>query len=141
MAIRGGEGLVISYGKCCYPVPGDPIVGHMSSGKGFVVHIETCNNMTEIQRRTPNEIIPARWSESMQGEYLAALRLEVERQKGIIAELASIVTQQDAGIDNIKVDERTSRLSSAQSGKLASCTRAAASRYSLAQATRQPAMR
>ena len=112
VAIRGSEGLVISYGKCCYPVPGDPIVGHMSSGKGFVVHIETCNNMTEIRRRTPNEIIPARWSESMQGEYVAALRLEVERQKGIIAELASIVTQEDAGIENIKVDERTSRLSS-----------------------------
>jgi GTP pyrophosphokinase len=83
----------------------------MSSGKGFVVHIETCNNMTEIRRRTPNEIIPARWSESMQGDYVAALRLEVERQKGIIAELASIVTQEDAGIENIKVDERSSRLS------------------------------
>ena len=48
----------------------------------------------------------------MQGEYIAALRLEVERAQGVIAELASIVNQEDAGIEHIRVDERTSRLSS-----------------------------
>ena len=73
VAIRGTEGLVISYGRCCYPVPGDPIAGHMSSGKGFVVHIETCKNMAEIRRRSPNEIIPARWAADVEGEYVTAL--------------------------------------------------------------------
>ena len=111
VAIRGSEGLVITYGKCCYPVPGDPIVGHMSPGKGFVVHIETCRNMTEIRRRTPNEIIPARWSAATEGEFVTALRLQVQRRKGIIAELAAAVTEADAGIDNIKVDERNAELS------------------------------
>ena len=112
LAIRGGEGLVVSYGKCCYPVHGDPIVGHMSPEKGFVVHIETCNNISELRRRSPNEIIPARWSSRSEGEYLAALKVEVDRQKGIIAELAANVTGADAGIDNIKVSERNAQLSS-----------------------------
>ncbi len=111
VAIRGSEGLVISYGKCCGPVPGDPIVGHMSSGKGFVVHIETCRNMTEIRRRTPNEIIPARWSSNMQGEFMTTLRIQVERQKGVIAEIAAAITGGDAGIENIKVEERNAQLS------------------------------
>jgi GTP diphosphokinase / guanosine-3',5'-bis(diphosphate) 3'-diphosphatase len=111
VAIRGSEGLVISYGKCCGPVPGDPIVGHMSSGKGFVVHIETCRNMAELRRRTPNEIIPARWSSNIQGEFNTALRIQVERQKGIIAEIAATITDSDAGIENIKVDERSSEIS------------------------------
>jgi (p)ppGpp synthase/HD superfamily hydrolase len=41
LAIRGTEGLVLSYAKCCTPIPGDPIVGHLSAGKGMVVHLET----------------------------------------------------------------------------------------------------
>jgi len=112
VAIRGSEGLVISYARCCCPVPGDPIVGHMSPEKGFVVHIETCKNMAELRRRNPNEIIPARWSSDVKGEYIAALRIHVDRQKGVIAELAAMVNEADAGIDNVKVDERNAELSS-----------------------------
>jgi len=67
--------------------------------------------MTEIRRRTPNEIIPARWSAATEGEFVTALRLQVQRRKGIIAELAAAVTEADAGIDNIKVDERNAELS------------------------------
>ncbi len=111
VAIRGSEGLVISYARCCYPVPGDPIVGHMSPGKGFVVHIETCKNMAELRRRSPTEIIPARWSTDVKGEYAATLRIQVDRQKGVIAEIAATANDADAGIDNIKVDERNAELS------------------------------
>ncbi len=111
VAIRGTEGLVISYGRCCYPVPGDPIAGHMSSGKGFVVHIETCKNMAEIRRRSPNEIIPARWSADVDGDYITALRIQIDRQKGVIAEVAATINDADAGIDNIKIDERSAELS------------------------------
>ena len=81
VAIRGGEGLVVNYGHCCGPVPGDAIVGHMTPGKGFVVHIETCNNITEIRRRSAQEIIPARWSDNPKGEFDTLLRLQVETKK------------------------------------------------------------
>jgi guanosine-3',5'-bis(diphosphate) 3'-pyrophosphohydrolase len=111
VAIRGSEGLVISYARCCYPVPGDPIVGHMSPGKGFVVHIETCKNMAELRRRNANEIIPARWSADVKGEYVTAVRIQVDRQKGVIAEIAATVNDADGGIENIKVDERNAELS------------------------------
>ena len=112
VAIRGGEGLVVNYGKCCGPVPGDAIVGHMTPGKGFVVHIETCNNIAEIRRKKPNEIIPARWSDAASGEFDTLLRLQVETQKGVIAEIAATVTSVDAGIENIKVEEKSAQLSS-----------------------------
>ena len=111
VAIRGSEGLVISYARCCHPVPGDPIVGHMSPEKGFVVHVETCNNMAELRRRSANEIIPARWSSDVTGDYVAALKIQVDRQKGVIAEIAAAVNEADAGIDNVKVDERNAELS------------------------------
>jgi len=112
VAIRGGEGLVVNYGQCCGPVPGDAIVGHMTPGKGFVVHIETCNNITEIRRRSASEIIPARWSSQTNGEFVTLIRLQVASQKGVIAEIAATAASVDAGVENIKVEERSARLSS-----------------------------
>ena len=112
VAIKGGEGLVISYARCCGPVPGDPVVGHMTPGRGFVVHLEDCNNVTEMLRRTPQEIIPASWSDESQEEFETTLRLTVNRRKGVVAELATSMNNVDAGINNIIVDERSAELSS-----------------------------
>ncbi len=113
MAIRGGEGLVINYGRCCGPVPGDSIVGHMTPGKGFVVHIESCANMVNVRRgRGANEIIAAHWANTTEAEFLTTLRIEVHRSKGIIAQLAAGVTEADAGVENIHVEERNAELSS-----------------------------
>jgi len=111
VAIRGGEGLVINYGRCCGPVPGDQIVGHMTPGKGFVVHIETCPNINEIRRRAARDIIPARWTSTTEGEFLTTLRVNVNRRKGILAEIAAEVTASDAGVDNINVEERSAEVS------------------------------
>ena len=111
VAIRGGEGLVITYARCCGPVPGDHVVGHMTPGKGLVVHIETCNNVAELRRRSPREIIPSRWSTPTQGEFETSLDVGVNRRKGVVAELANAVNGADAGINNITVDERTAELS------------------------------
>ena len=112
VAIRGGEGLVISYARCCGPVPGDHVVGHMTPGKGFVVHIETCNNVQDVRRRNERDIIPTRWAEHTEGEFETTLHIAVTRRKGDIAELAAAVNAADAGIDNIAVDERSADLSS-----------------------------
>ena len=112
VAIRGGEGLVISYARCCGPVPGDHVVGHVTPGKGFVVHIETCNNVQDVRRRNERDIIPAQWAEHTEGEFETTLHIAVTRRKGVIAELAAAVNAADAGIDNIAVDERSADLSS-----------------------------
>ena len=102
---------MIHYGRCCGPVPGDQIVGHMTPGKGFVVHIETCPNISEIRRRAAREIIPARWTTTTEGEFLTTLRVNVKRRQGILAEIAAAVTASDAGVDNINVEERNAAVS------------------------------
>jgi guanosine-3',5'-bis(diphosphate) 3'-pyrophosphohydrolase len=113
VAIRGGEGLVVNYGRCCGPVPGDAIVGHMTPGKGFVVHVETCPNMVEIRkRRGARDIIPAHWATTQQAEFETTLRLQVNRRKGIIAEVAGTIAEVDAGVENIHVEERSAEVTS-----------------------------
>ncbi|HSG88388.1 MAG TPA: bifunctional GTP diphosphokinase/guanosine-3',5'-bis pyrophosphate 3'-pyrophosphohydrolase [Pseudomonadales bacterium] len=110
LAIRGTEGLVVAYGKCCHPLPGDPIVGHLSSGRGLVVHVENCRNLAELRDKR-DEIVPVRWAEAVQGEFSAELRLEVEPNKGVIAEIAAAITTADASIEKINTVERNARLS------------------------------
>ena len=113
VAIRGGEGLVINYGRCCGPIPGDAIVGHMTPGKGFVVHVETCPNMVEIRRRRGGrDIIPAHWAAATRTEFLTFLRVDVRRKKGMIASIAAAVSEADAGVEAINVEERNAEMTS-----------------------------
>ena len=88
MAIRGAEGMLMTFAKCCHPIPGDSIVGYISSGRGMIVHRETCNNMTEI-RNDPKKYINLRWDPTVGGEFTVELRVELEHQRGIIATLAN----------------------------------------------------
>ena len=111
MAIHEDEGLVVTYGRCCGPVPGDLIVGHMVQGKGLVVHAASCKNMADIRRRNPEQSIPTRWAETDGREFSTALRIEVNRKKGVIAELAATIAAANAGVDRINVEEREAQVS------------------------------
>ena len=113
LAIRGTEGLVISYAKCCTPIPGDPIVGHQSAGKGMVVHLDTCRNISEL-RDTPDKCIPLSWAKDVSGEFNVELRVELEHQRGLIALLAGAVASADGNIEKIGMDERDGRTSVVQ---------------------------
>ena len=113
LAIRGTEGLVLNYAKCCTPIPGDPIVGHLSAGKGMVVHLETCRNISEV-RHNPDKCIQLSWSKEVTGEFNVELRVELEHQRGLIALLAGSVNAADGNIEKIGMDERDGRVSIVQ---------------------------
>ena len=113
LAIRGTEGLVLSYAKCCTPIPGDPIVGHLSAGKGMVVHLESCKNIGDI-RHNPEKCIQLSWAKDVIGEFNVELRIELEHQRGLIALLASSVNAADGNIEKISMDERDGRISVVQ---------------------------
>ncbi|MCW3149436.1 bifunctional GTP diphosphokinase/guanosine-3',5'-bis pyrophosphate 3'-pyrophosphohydrolase [Stutzerimonas stutzeri] len=113
LAIRGTEGLVLNYAKCCTPIPGDPIVGHLSAGKGMVVHLESCRNIAEI-RHNPDKCIQLSWAKDVTGEFNVELRVELEHQRGLIALLAGSVNAADGNIEKIGMDERDGRISVVQ---------------------------
>ncbi len=109
-AIMGTEGLVVTYAKCCRPIPGDPIIGHISAGKGIVVHTESCRNMYDL-REKPEETMAVRWHPDVQQEFSVELRIELEHEKGMVAILASTITNVDANIERINMMERDAKLS------------------------------
>ena len=110
MAIRGAEGMLMSFAKCCHPIPGDPIVGYVSSGRGMIVHRETCNNVAEI-RNDPKKYVNLRWDPTVGGEFTVELRIELEHQRGIIATLANAISSAEGNIEKIGTSDRDARFS------------------------------
>jgi len=108
LAIMGTEGLVVSYAKCCKPIKGDPIIGHISAGRGIVIHTDTCKNMVEV-RQNPEEIMDVRWDLDVDQEFSVELRVELERERGMIAMIASTITNADANIERISMIEKDAR--------------------------------
>ena len=115
LVIRGTEGLVLNYARCCTPIPGDLIVGHLSAGKGMVVHRDSCKNISDV-RNNPEKCVPLTWAKDIDSEFNVELRIELAHQRGLIALLASTISEADANIDKINVDERDGRISVIQLG-------------------------
>ncbi len=110
LAIRGSEGMVINYAKCCHPIPGDPIIGHISSGRGMVIHTDSCNNIADI-RDNPEKCVRVSWDPEVEGEFSVELKVELENQRGFIATLATTITGAEANIEKISTVERDARFS------------------------------
>ncbi len=109
MVINGTEGFLVNFAKCCYPIPGDPIIGLLSSEKGVVVHTDTCHNSIEM-RSKPEKVVPLSWADDTENDFTVELKVELSKQRGIIAVLATRVNGADASIEKISVEEDTSKI-------------------------------
>ncbi len=105
LMIDVADGMVISFAKCCRPIPGDPIVAHMSAGRGLVVHTDNCKNIAEL-RENPEKCMIVNWSPDVSGEFIVDIRVEVNNERGIIAQLATKITEMEANIDKIALEEK-----------------------------------
>lgn len=103
IAIKGTEGMVVSYAPCCRPIPGDPIVGLLQKGQGILVHVEPCPNVEKF-RHNPEKFLSMCWEDCVEGEFLVDLHLDVKNQRGVLAAIASAVSDAEANIDNITVE-------------------------------------
>ncbi len=110
LAIKGTEGMVVTFAKCCRPIPGDPIVGFVTSGRGIVIHTETCKNLAEFRNR-PEKWIDVQWEAEVQGDFQVEIRVEVANRRGALATVASAIAEMEANIDNVNMDERDGRYS------------------------------
>ncbi len=105
LAIRGTEGVVVNYARCCRPIPGDPILGFLTAGRGIVVHTESCPNVARY-RKHPEQWIDVHWEKDVKGVFPVGLRVEVKNQRGVLAMVAAAIAELDANIDTVTIEER-----------------------------------
>ena len=109
LAIKGTEGMVVSFAKCCRPVPGDAIAGFMSTGKGIVIHQQSCPN--NIERSKDYRQLSVQWSEHVEGEFLAFMRVQDANQRGVLATLAATIANMASNIEHVNLTEKDGRIS------------------------------
>ncbi|VAW80553.1 Guanosine-3',5'-bis(diphosphate) 3'-pyrophosphohydrolase / GTP pyrophosphokinase, (p)ppGpp synthetase II [hydrothermal vent metagenome] len=105
LAIRGTEGMVVHFARCCRPIPGDAIVGFISSGRGLVIHTEVCNNLSDFRSR-PDKWIDVEWQPDIEGEFVAEIRVDVSNQKGVLATIAAEISKTGSNIESVTIEER-----------------------------------
>jgi GTP pyrophosphokinase len=103
LAIAGTEGLVVSYARCCFPIPYDAIVAYLSSGRGIVIHRESCSNVAAFGKQ-PDKWIPAVWQKDQQRLFTAGLAVEVTNRMGILAQVATRIAAEQSNISHVNVD-------------------------------------
>jgi GTP pyrophosphokinase len=110
IAISGTEGMVVSYAKCCHPIPGDPIFGSFSRGRGIVIHHQACRNLSD-QKRQGDTWLDVQWDASVSGDFPVALRVDVRNRRGVLAVVASGIAEMGSNIDNVRTLEHDGRYS------------------------------
>ncbi len=108
LSIRGTEGIVVNYAKCCHPIPGDTIAGIFSAGKGIVIHTHSCTNIKDYKKH-PENMLELQWEEKTIGDFPVEIRVEVDNQRGVLATIASKIAEMEANIENIILDDKDHR--------------------------------
>jgi guanosine-3',5'-bis(diphosphate) 3'-pyrophosphohydrolase len=101
--VSGTEGLVVTYARCCSPIPGDDIVGFMSTGRGIVIHRVMCGNLSEFGKES-SKWIPVHWKSRLKGEFYSEINVRTMDRVGLLAELAGKISATLANIDHVRVD-------------------------------------
>ena len=102
VSIAGTEGLVVAYARCCFPVPPDPIVAYLSSGRGVVIHRDNCGNVSGF-RKQPEKWIPAVWEKQPNRTFSAEIKVHVSNRMGVLAQVAAQIAAQETNIDHVNV--------------------------------------
>ena len=107
MPIKGTEGMLVNYGKCCRPIPGDVILAYLSPGKGLMVHQQGCRN---IKGHEQGALFPVKWDSDIDKEFIAKLRVEIVNHQGALALLTSVVAKCGSNVHSLNSGEKEAGL-------------------------------
>jgi GTP diphosphokinase / guanosine-3',5'-bis(diphosphate) 3'-diphosphatase len=98
ISIDGIDGMLVKVSQCCRPVPGDPIVGFITMGRGVSVHKADCAN---LRGSDPKRWIDVSWAGIAEKTYRAGIHVSAENKRGVFAEISMVISQDNANIANI----------------------------------------
>jgi GTP diphosphokinase / guanosine-3',5'-bis(diphosphate) 3'-diphosphatase len=107
LSIAGTEGLLVTYARCCFPIPGDPIFAFLSAGRGVVIHRENCVNV-EDYRKHPEKWLPVTWQPASDRLFSSEIRVYAVNRTGMLAAAAAAIANLETNIDRVAIDEHGS---------------------------------
>ncbi|WP_099289521.1 bifunctional GTP diphosphokinase/guanosine-3',5'-bis pyrophosphate 3'-pyrophosphohydrolase [Erwinia amylovora] len=109
LPIKGADGVLITFAKCCRPIPGDPIVAHVSPGKGLVVHHESCRNIRGYQKE-PEKYMAVEWDKVTEQEFVAEIKVDMFNHQGALANLTAAINTAGSNIQSLNTEEKDGRV-------------------------------
>ena len=104
LAIAGTEGLVVTYARCCFPIPFDPVIAFLSAGRGVVIHRASCGNLAGWHKQ-PDKWLPVSWQKVTDRTFASELKVEVQNRPGVLAAVASGIAATETNIGHLSVVE------------------------------------
>jgi GTP diphosphokinase / guanosine-3',5'-bis(diphosphate) 3'-diphosphatase len=101
--LSGQEGSIVHYAHCCWPVPGDDVIGTLIKDNGLFVHRKEC------QKRERFNTVLLEWSPSMTGMYVVPIIVGVLNRRGVLGHMAMAIAEGHADIQQVRADERDER--------------------------------
>ena len=105
--VKGVDDILIKFGKCCQPVPGDPIVGYITRGYGVTVHRTTCVNALSMN---PERQIEVEWNQDASETYPVKIRIISQDRVGLLADVVGNISKFGANILNAKTETRENKI-------------------------------
>jgi len=103
--IIGSEGMLLTFAKCCRPIPGDEIIANATPGKGLNVHRADCRNIRGWDKE-PGKFFPVRWDKTGDKQFLCDIRVFIVNRQGVLAKLTTLIASQDSNIQDLATDDR-----------------------------------
>jgi guanosine-3',5'-bis(diphosphate) 3'-pyrophosphohydrolase len=94
--VKGVGDLLVRFARCCHPIPGDPIVGFITRGKGVTVHLSSCP--TVINEREVSRLIDVEWESAPAETYPIAIRVEAYDRTGLLNDITQVVAENKVNI-------------------------------------------
>jgi (p)ppGpp synthase/HD superfamily hydrolase len=107
LAVEGTEGLLVDYARCCRPIPGDDIIGYVSTSRGIIIHRIDCEHV-QARKGGPGERIALVWSPKVEGDFVAELKLQAINRRGLLADVAAAISEANSSIENVQMPEGAS---------------------------------
>ncbi|MFP4225316.1 MAG: RelA/SpoT family protein [Desulfobacterales bacterium] len=101
VVVDGMDDILIRFGQCCQPVPGDPIIGYITHGSGVTVHRKGCVNAMKM---SPEREINVEWRKDSEGSFPVKLKCRARDRHGLLAEITAVISQADANIIDVQLE-------------------------------------
>ena len=103
VVIRGSEGMALQFAKCCHPIPGDPIIGFIKTGRGMVIHTHDCPVVAKT-RKDPEKWLDVEWAPDTRKLFSVSIKLVVSNQPGVLAKVAAEIAENGSNIENVSLE-------------------------------------
>jgi len=110
LMIAGTEGLLVTYARCCFPIPNDPIMAYLSAGRGVMIHRQNCGNLAEY-RKQPEKWLSVAWEATDGRMFASEIQLDINNRVGVLAAVASAIAGTETNIDSVSLEERDTQSS------------------------------